>query len=110
MIERRYSAMEVARIAGVTYKQIDHWVRTGHLAASVAPAGGSGNPRLFGFSDVAKAVALAYLSRDMGVVLSVADRVLVDCHRKAKCTADFGAVRLTVDMSAVRQKVAAVTP
>ncbi|MEL4183504.1 MerR family transcriptional regulator, partial [Corynebacterium bovis] len=37
-----YTAPTVAQIAGITYRQLDYWTRTGLVAASITPAAGSG--------------------------------------------------------------------
>jgi DNA-binding transcriptional MerR regulator len=38
--------------AGITYRQLDYWARTGLLEPSVRPAAGSGSQRLYGFRDI----------------------------------------------------------
>lgn len=38
--------------AGITYRQLDYWARTGLVEPSVRPATGSGTQRLYGFRDV----------------------------------------------------------
>ncbi|HEU4948409.1 MAG TPA: MerR family transcriptional regulator [Kribbella sp.] len=38
--------------AGITYRQLDYWARTGLVSPSVRPATGSGTQRLYGFCDV----------------------------------------------------------
>nr|WP_241994949.1 MerR family transcriptional regulator [Kribbella sp. VKM Ac-2568] len=38
--------------AGITYRQLDYWARTGLVSPSVRPATGSGTQRLYGFRDV----------------------------------------------------------
>src|SRR5262245_62367111 len=38
--------------AGITYRQLDYWARTGLIAPSVRPASGSGSQRLDGFRDI----------------------------------------------------------
>ncbi|WP_442914276.1 MerR family transcriptional regulator [Kribbella sp. NBC_01245] len=38
--------------AGITYRQLDYWARTGLVAPTVRPATGSGTQRLYGFRDV----------------------------------------------------------
>ncbi|MEL4211981.1 MerR family transcriptional regulator [Corynebacterium bovis] len=47
-----YNAPTVAQIAGITYRQLDYWTRTGLIAASITPAAGSGSRRLYSFRDV----------------------------------------------------------
>jgi DNA-binding transcriptional MerR regulator len=38
--------------AGITYRQLDYWARTGLLEPSVRPAAGSGSLRLYSFRDI----------------------------------------------------------
>jgi DNA-binding transcriptional MerR regulator len=56
------------RAAGITYRQLDYWARTGLVEPSVRPAGGSGTHRLYGFRDI---LALKVVKRllDTGVSL-----------------------------------------
>lgn len=38
--------------AGITYRQLDYWARTGLVVPSVRAASGSGSQRLYGFRDI----------------------------------------------------------
>ena len=38
--------------AGITYRQLDYWARTGRVEASIRPATGSGTQRLYSFRDI----------------------------------------------------------
>ncbi len=38
--------------AGITYRQLDYWARTGLVEPSVRTASGSGSQRLYGFRDI----------------------------------------------------------
>ena len=38
--------------AGITYRQLDYWARTGLVEPTVRPAHGSGSQRLYGFRDI----------------------------------------------------------
>ncbi|MDX6232507.1 MAG: hypothetical protein QOH68_1491, partial [Nocardioidaceae bacterium] len=38
--------------AGITYRQLDYWARTGLVEPSVRSATGSGTQRLYGFRDI----------------------------------------------------------
>ncbi len=55
--------------AGITYRQLDYWARTGLVEPSVRPATGSGTQRLYGFRDI---LVLKVVKRllDTGVSLS----------------------------------------
>ncbi|MBC9955364.1 MerR family transcriptional regulator [Leucobacter sp. cx-42] len=41
-----------ARAAGITYRQLDYWARTGLVEPTVRSAKGSGSQRLYGFRDI----------------------------------------------------------
>lgn len=38
--------------AGITYRQLDYWARTGLVQATIRPAAGSGTQRLYSFRDI----------------------------------------------------------
>ena len=38
--------------AGITYRQLDYWARTGLVAPTIRPATGSGTQRLYSFRDI----------------------------------------------------------
>ena len=41
-----------ARAAGISYRQLDYWARTGLVAPSIRSAAGSGSQRLYSFKDM----------------------------------------------------------
>ena len=41
-----------ARAAGISYRQLDYWARTGLVEPTVRSANGSGSQRLYGFRDI----------------------------------------------------------
>jgi DNA-binding transcriptional MerR regulator len=47
-----YRGPTACRAAGITYRQLDYWARTGLVEPSIKPAGGSGTHRLYGFRDI----------------------------------------------------------
>jgi DNA-binding transcriptional MerR regulator len=53
MNEQGFRAPEARRIAGITYRQLDYWTRTGLVTPSVRDAHGSGTQRLYSFQDLA---------------------------------------------------------
>src|SRR5690625_6418523 len=40
------------RAAGITYRQLDYWARTGLVEPAIRPATGSGTQRLYSFRDI----------------------------------------------------------
>ncbi|MET9728116.1 MerR family transcriptional regulator [Streptomyces zaomyceticus] len=63
-----YRGPTACAAAGITYRQLDYWARTGLVEPSVRPAYGSGTQRLYSFRDV---VVLKIVKRflDTGVAL-----------------------------------------
>ena len=47
-----YRGPIACRVAGITYRQLDYWARTGLVEPSVRTASGSGTQRLYGFRDI----------------------------------------------------------
>ncbi|GMA25954.1 transcriptional regulator [Luteimicrobium album] len=47
-----YRGPTACRAAGITYRQLDYWARTGLVEPSVKSAQGSGSHRLYGFRDI----------------------------------------------------------
>jgi DNA-binding transcriptional MerR regulator len=47
-----YRGPTACTAAGITYRQLDYWARTGLVEPSVRPASGSGSQRLYGFRDI----------------------------------------------------------
>jgi DNA-binding transcriptional MerR regulator len=47
-----YRGQTACAAAGITYRQLDYWARTGFIEPSVRPARGSGSQRLYSFRDV----------------------------------------------------------
>ena len=63
-----YRGVTACHAAGITYRQLDYWARTGLVVPSVRPAAGSGSQRLYSFRDI---VVLKVVKRllDAGVSL-----------------------------------------
>src|SRR5438045_5623064 len=47
-----YRGPTACSAAGITYRQLDYWARTGLVEPSVRPAHGSGTQRLYSFRDI----------------------------------------------------------
>lgn len=84
--------------AGITYRQLDYWARTGLVVPSVRSAHGSGSHRLYSFRDV---LVLKVVKRllDAGVSLQQI-RTAVD-HLSEVGAADLAGVTLMSDGASV---------
>ena len=47
-----YRGPTACAAAGITYRQLDYWARTGLVEPSIRPASGSGTQRLYSFRDI----------------------------------------------------------
>ena len=54
------STLDVADLADATFRQVDHWARTG-LIPDIHPGGGSGNPRRWTVTQAAYVTRMAVL-------------------------------------------------
>ena len=51
-VETGYRGPIACRAAGITYRQLDYWDRTGLISPTVRTAHGSGSQRLYSFRDI----------------------------------------------------------
>jgi DNA-binding transcriptional MerR regulator len=77
--EEGYGGPQVCELVGITYRQLDHWARTGLLRPSVAEASGSGSKRRYSYHDVLELKVIKRLL-DAGISLQRGRRA-VDCLR-----------------------------
>ena len=64
-----YRAPQVCKLVGITYRQLDHWARTGLLMPSLRAARGSGTQRLYSYTDLVQLRVIKRL-RDTGISLA----------------------------------------
>jgi len=93
-----YRGPTACAAAGITYRQLDYWARTGLVEPSVRPAYGSGTQRLYSFRDV---VVLKIVKRllDTGVALQNI-RTAVQ-HLSTRDAADVARLTLMCDGATV---------
>ena len=84
--------------AGITYRQLDYWARTGLVEPTVRSATGSGTQRLYSFKDI---LLLKIIKRllDAGVSLQQI-RIAID-HLRVRGTDDLTQVTLMSDGASV---------
>lgn len=80
--------------AGITYRQLDYWARTGLVEPEVRGAGGSGTQRLYSFRDILILKVIKSLI-DAGVSLQQV-RTAID-HLRANGVEDLSQVTLMSD-------------
>ena len=93
-----YRGAVAARVAGITYRQLDYWARTDLVVPSIRTASGSGSQRLYSFRDI---LVLKLVKRllDTGISLQQI-RVAVDQLHSAGIT-DLAQTTLMSDGASV---------
>jgi DNA-binding transcriptional MerR regulator len=95
-----YRGPTACNAAGITYRQLDYWARTGLVEPSVRSATGSGTQRLYGFRDI---LVLKVVKRllDSGVSLQQI-RVAIS-HLRERGVEDLAQITLMSDGASVYQ-------
>ncbi len=93
-----YRGPTACKAAGITYRQLDYWARTGLVEPSVRSATGSGTQRLYGFRDI---LVLKVVKRllDTGVSLQQI-RVAIE-HLRERGVDDLAQITLMSDGASV---------
>src|ERR1700760_1402029 len=63
-----YRGPTACSAAGITYRQLDYWARTGLVVPTVRSATGSGSQRLYSFKDI---LVLKVVKRLLGLGISL---------------------------------------
>ena len=99
VVTRSFSTAEVARLTGLSARQLDHWDRKGFLRPSLQQAAGYGSTRRYSFADVVRLRVAARL-RAHGVGLARIRRC-AEALERLDPSADLGQARLLVVGSTV---------
>lgn len=95
-----FRAPEVARLTGVSYRQLDYWARSRLIEPSVRTADGQGTQRLYSADDVARVRAIAILL-DAGVSLAAVRKTFA--HPRALEALEHLADRIGVARQSLEQ-------
>ena len=93
-----YRGPTACAAAGITYRQLDYWARTGLVEPSVRPAHGSGTQRLYGFRDV---VVLKIVKRLLDTGVSLQNIRAAVQHLRAHARSDLAGLTLMSDGATV---------
>jgi DNA-binding transcriptional MerR regulator len=67
--EQTFSTLEAAEMAGVTYRQLDYWLRRGIIEISDDPQPGSGHSRRFTQTEVEALMEIVTIYRSAQAIL-----------------------------------------
>jgi DNA-binding transcriptional MerR regulator len=89
-----YRGPTACTAAGITYRQLDYWARTGLVEPSVRAAHGSGSQRLYGFRDI---LVLKVVKRLLDTGISLQQIRAAVQHLRDHGTEDLAQVTLMSD-------------
>ena len=89
-----YRGPTACAAAGITYRQLDYWARTGLVEPSVRAASGSGSQRLYGFRDI---LVLKVVKRLLDTGISLQQIRAAVQHLRDHGTEDLAQVTLMSD-------------
>jgi DNA-binding transcriptional MerR regulator len=93
-----YRGPTACSAAGITYRQLDYWARTGLVEPTVRTAGGSGTQRLYGFRDI---LLLKVIKRLLDAGVSLQQIRTAVHHLRERGTDDLTRVTLMSDGASV---------
>ncbi|MCW2787629.1 MAG: MerR family transcriptional regulator [Marmoricola sp.] len=93
-----YRGPTACSAAGITYRQLDYWARTGLVEPTVRTATGSGTQRLYGFRDI---LLLKVIKRLLDAGVSLQQIRTAVAHLRARGTDDLTRVTLMSDGASV---------
>jgi DNA-binding transcriptional MerR regulator len=93
-----YRGPTACSAAGITYRQLDYWARTGFVEPSIRPAYGSGSQRLYGFRDI---VVLKIVKRLLDTGVSLQNIRTAVRHLRSRGRSDLAQMTLMSDGATV---------
>ncbi len=93
-----YRGPTACKAAGITYRQLDYWARTGLVEPSVRSATGSGTQRLYGFQDI---LVLKVVKRLLDTGVSLQQIRVAISHLRGRGVDDLAQITLMSDGASV---------
>ncbi|HEU5143809.1 MAG TPA: MerR family transcriptional regulator [Dermatophilaceae bacterium] len=93
-----YRGPTACKAAGITYRQLDYWARTGLVEPSVRSATGSGTQRLYGFRDI---LVLKVVKRLLDTGVSLQQIRVAIAHLRERGVEDLAQITLMSDGASV---------
>jgi DNA-binding transcriptional MerR regulator len=93
-----YRGPTACAAAGITYRQLDYWARTGLVEPSVRSASGSGTSRLYSFQDI---LVLKVVKRLLDTGVSLQQIRSAVAHLRERGIADLAQITLMSDGASV---------
>ena len=93
-----YRGVVACSAAGISYRQLDYWARTGLVEPSIRTASGSGTSRLYSFRDI---LVLKIVKRLLDTGISLQNVRSAVEHLRARGTEDLATLTLMSDGASI---------
>lgn len=103
------STMQMCELAGVSYRQLDYWMRVGALVPSLQESSGSGTRRVFAPSDVLLVRVMAHVVRFTDDTMLAGEVVGVVAEERALHGDVFGWVLVSKGQSMICRRLIDLT-
>lgn len=97
-METGYRGSVACQAAGISYRQLDYWARTGLVVPSIRTAAGSGSARLYSFRDI---LVLKVIKRFLSAGVSLQNIRSAVEHLKIRGSEDLSAITLMSDGASI---------
>ena len=93
-----YRGATACSAAGISYRQLDYWARTGLVEPSIRTASGSGSARLYGFRDI---LVLKIVKRLLDAGVSLQNIRTAVTHLRERGVTDLERITLMSDGASI---------
>ena len=97
-LELGYRGASACAAAGISYRQLDYWARTGLVEPTVRGASGSGSARLYGFKDI---LVLKIVKRLLDTGVSLQNIRSAVAHLRERVVDDLARITLMSDGASI---------
>jgi DNA-binding transcriptional MerR regulator len=97
-LELGYRGASACAAAGISYRQLDYWARTGLVEPTVRGASGSGSARLYGFKDI---LVLKIVKRLLDTGVSLQNIRSAVSHLRERGVDDLARITLMSDGASI---------
>jgi DNA-binding transcriptional MerR regulator len=97
-LELGYRGASACAAAGISYRQLDYWARTGLVEPTVRGASGSGSARLYGFKDI---LVLKIVKRLLDTGVSLQNIRSAVTHLRERGVEDLARITLMSDGASI---------
>lgn len=101
-VRKAWLSIDLTRATGISYRQLDYWVRTGLIPESSHPTSGSGDVRWFSADDALRCAIAAKLVQAGVGLATVRERIEEFLTSEGEALQMTPGVWLTVDVPAER--------